>query len=125
MYTPAARARLGMDPRIIRVIRADAYKGLLSLADAASASTRQLRLPTLLLFGRADGIIPRRLFKRAVRDLAPLVTAIRYPEAPHLLLQSRDFEQVLDDVDAWLGGAPLPASAAGTLLRSGPRPARR
>ena len=125
MYTPAARFRLGMDPRIIRVIRADAYKGLLSLADAASASTRQLRLPTLLLFGRADGIIPRRLFKRAVRDLTPLVTAIRYPEAPHLLLQSRDFEQVLDDVDAWLGGAPLPASAAGTLLRSGPRPARR
>ena len=64
MYTAAARARLGMDPRIIRVIRADAYKGLLSLADAASASTRQLRLPTLLLFGRADGIIPRRLFER-------------------------------------------------------------
>ena len=36
--TAAARQRLGDDPRVVRTIRADAYKGLLSLADAASAS---------------------------------------------------------------------------------------
>ena len=68
-FTPIARERLGQDPRIVRFIRADAYKGLLSLADAASASTRRLRLPTLFLYGRADGIIPLRLFEQAVRDL--------------------------------------------------------
>ena len=107
-----ARERLGLDPRIVRVIRADAYKGLLSLADAASASTRRLRLPTLFLYGRADGIIPLRLFEQAVRDLRPLVTAIRYPEAPHLLLQTLSLEPVLDDICAWLDGAPLPARHA-------------
>ena len=89
-FTPVARERLGQDPRIVRFIRADAYKGLLSLADAASASTRRLRLPTLFLYGRADGIIPLRLFEQAVRDLRPLVTALRYPEAPHLLLQTHE-----------------------------------
>ena len=121
-FTSAARQRLGEDPRIVRYIRADAYKGLLSLADAASASTRRLRLPTLFLYGRADGIIPLRLFEQAVRDLRPLVTALRYPEAPHLLLQAQSYETVLDDVTAWLDGEPLPTSATGVLLRSGPRP---
>jgi alpha-beta hydrolase superfamily lysophospholipase len=122
-FTSVARQRLSEDPRIVRFIRADAYKGLLSLADAASASTRRLRLPTLFLYGRADGVIPLRLFEQAVRDLRPLVTALRYPEAPHLLLQTENFEVVLDDVCAWLDGAPLPASDQGVLMRSGPRPA--
>ena len=122
-FTPIARERLGQDPRIVRFIRADAYRGLLSLADAASASTRRLRLPTLFLYGRADGIIPLRLFEQAVRDLRPLVTALRYPEAPHLLLQTHSLDVVLDDICAWLDGAPLPASGQGVLMRSGPRPA--
>ncbi len=123
-FTPAAQRRLGHDPRIVRTIRADAYKGLLSLADAASASTRRLRLPTLFLFGRADGIIPQHLFEQAIADLNPLVTAIRYPEAPHLLLQTHGFEDVLDDICGWLAGEHLPATAGAMLVRTGPRPAR-
>jgi alpha-beta hydrolase superfamily lysophospholipase len=122
--TAAARSRLSHDPRIVRFIRADAYKGLLSLADAASAGTRRLRLPTLLLYGRADGIIPLKLFERAVLDLAPLVTAIRYPGAPPLLLQTQGWPDVLDDIRSWLAGGPLPVSAEAELLRLGPRPAR-
>jgi acylglycerol lipase len=122
--TPTARERLAHDPRIVRSIRADAYKGLLSLADAASASARRLRVPTLFLYGRGDGIIPLRLFEQAVRDLQPLVTALRYPEAPHLLLQTSSLEAVLEDVCAWLDGAPLPASGESVLMRAGPRPAR-
>lgn len=122
-FTQAAQRRLRDDPRIVRSIRADAYKGLLSLADAASASTRRLRLPTLFLFGRADGIIPQHLFEQAIADLSPLVTAIRYPEAPHLLLQTRGFEDVLDDICGWLVGEPLPAAPGAMLLRAGPRPA--
>jgi len=121
-FTEAARARLKADPRIVRVIRADAYKGLLSLADAASASTRRVRLPVLFLYGRADGIIPLRLFEQAVRDLGAKVTALRYPEAPHLLLHTQSWIEVVDDIEAWLTGEPLPASAGGVLLREGPRP---
>lgn len=122
-FTAVARERLGQDQRIVRFIRADAYKGLLSLADAASASTRRLRLPTLFLYGRADGVIPLRLFEQAVRDLRPLVTALRYPEAPHLLLQTQGLEAVLDDICAWIDGASLPVSGQSVLMRSGPRPA--
>jgi alpha-beta hydrolase superfamily lysophospholipase len=122
LATAAARRRLGSDPRIVRTIRADAYKGLLSLANAASAGSRRLRTPTLLLYGRGDGIIPLRLFEQAVRDLTPWVTAIRYPEAPHLLLQTLDWELVVEEIGAWIDGARLPVSGTASLLRLGPRP---
>ena len=122
-FTAVARQRLAEDERVVRFIRADAYKGLLNLADAASASARRLRVPTLMLYGRGDGIIPLRLFEQAVRDLRPLVTALRYPDAPHLLLQTQRLDSVLDDVCAWLAGRPLPASSDGRLVRAGPRPA--
>lgn len=120
--TLRARTRLAEDPRIVRVIRADAYKGLLSLANAASAATRRVKLPVLFLYGRADGIIPLHLFEQAVRDLEPRVTALRYPHAPHLLLQTESWPEVLADVAAWIEGSPLPASVEGVLLRPGPRP---
>ena len=121
--TARARTRLADDPRIVRVIRADAYKGLLSLADAASSSTRRLRLPVLLLYGRADGIIPLKLFERAVQDLEPRVTALQYPAAPHLLLQTESWPRVIDDIEAWILDRALPASPEAVVLAQGPRPA--
>ena len=97
LLTDAARRRLAEDPRIVRHIQADAYKGLLKLADLASSAARRLTVPTLLLYGRADGIMPARLFEHAERDLAPVATVLRYPHAPHLLLQAEGWERVMDD----------------------------
>lgn len=123
LLTPVAARRLGGDPRVVRHIRADAYEGLLALATAASAVGRTLRIPTLLLYGRADGIIPARLLERAERDMAPVVTALRYLSAPHLLLQAQGWEAVMADVLAWIGGAPLPTPGSPAILRrAGPRP---
>lgn len=121
--TDAARRRLAEDPLVVRHIRADAYNGLLAIGDAASAAARRLAVPTLLLYGRADGIIPARLFERAERDLAHVATTIRYPEAPHLVLQARGWEAVMADVLAWMQGRapPLPGSP-GILRRRGPPP---
>lgn len=124
MLTDAARRRLAEDPRIVRFIRADAYKGLLAIGDQASAAARRLTVPTLLVYGRADGIIPHRFFERAEHDLAAVVTAIRYPDAPHLLLQASGWDKVMADVLAWMQGsyAPVPDSP-GVLRRRGPLPA--
>ncbi len=121
--TEVARRRLAEDPLVVRHIRADAYKGLLAIGDAASAAARRLDVPTLLLYGRADGIIPARLFERAERDLAHVTTTIRYPDAPHLVLQARGWEAVMADVLAWMHGGtpPLPGSP-GILCRRGPPP---
>ena len=121
--TDAARRRLAEDPLVVRHIRADAYNGLLAIGDAASAAARQLTVPTLFLYGRADGIIPARLFERAERDLGHVATTIRYPDAPHLILQARGWEAVMADVLAWMQGRhpPLPGSP-GILCRRGPRP---
>jgi alpha-beta hydrolase superfamily lysophospholipase len=121
--TEAARRRLAEDPLVVRHIRADAYNGLLAIGDAASAAARQLAVPALLIYGRADGIIPARLFERATRDLALVVTTIRYPDAPHLVLQARGWEEVMADVLAWMqGGAPPLPGSPGILCRRGPRP---
>ena len=94
----------GVNDWLVRHIRADAYKGLLAIGDAASAAARGLAVPTLLLYGRADGIIPARLFERAERDLAHVATTIRYPDAPHLVLQARGWDAVMADVLAWMQG---------------------
>lgn len=124
--TDTARQRLASDPRIVRHIRADSYKALLSLADAASRAARRLRVPTLLLYGRADGIIPLRLFERAARDLAGVGTVLHYPAMPHLLLQVEGYTHVLEDVLAWMEGHALPAPGSPALLRRlGPRPEAR
>lgn len=123
LLTAPARRRLAHDPRIVRHIRADAYKGLLALADAASLAARTVRLPTLLLYGRANGIIPLRVLERAERDMAACVTALRYPAAPHLLLQAQGWEAVMADVLAWIEGKAVPAAGSSAVLRrAGPRP---
>lgn len=123
LLTDAARRRLAEDPRIVRHIQADAYKGLLKLADLASSAARRLTVPTLLLYGRADGIMPARLFEHAERDLAPVATVLRYPHAPHLLLQAEGWELVMDDVLAWMSGRAAPVeSSDGILRRRGPAP---
>jgi acylglycerol lipase len=124
--TETARRRLGGDPRIVRYIRADTYRALLSLADAASRAARRLQVPTLLLYGRADGIIPLRLFERAERDLARTGTVLRYSTMPHLLLQAEGYTDVLADILAWMQGHALPAPGSPALLRRiGPQPKAR
>ena len=123
LLTAPARRRLAHDPRIVRHIRADAYKGLLALAAAASLAARAVQLPTLLLYGRANGIIPLRVLERAERDMAACVTALRYPAAPHLLLQAQGWEAVMTDVLAWIEGKAVPAAGSSAVLRrAGPRP---
>ncbi|QKT03992.1 lysophospholipase [Ectothiorhodospiraceae bacterium 2226] len=101
------------DPLIIRRTRVDAIHGMVNLMDAAAASAAQLNLPTLILYGARDEIIPPGPtchFLRALPAHTPARLAF-YPEGYHLLTRDLQAEVVLADIAHWLlrADAPLPS----------------
>ncbi len=99
----AALIALGRNPLTIRETRLDAVAGLVRLMDAAVASAPALDLPTLVLFGERDEIIPPDVISSFAERLDPAqCAAIVYPEGWHLLLRDRQRERVWADIVAWL-----------------------
>ena len=92
----------------------DAYWGLIKLADSASDSANNLNIPTLLLYGGKDHSVP----EAGIRHLRAHLSANDqgeyrfYPNAPHLLLQSRQWQQVCQDISQWLAMTQLPQKNA-------------
>lgn len=92
----------------------DAYWGLIKLADSASDSANNLNIPTLLLYGGKDHSVP----EAGIRHLRAHLSANDrgeyrfYPNAPHLLLQSRQWQQVSQDISQWLAMTQLPQKNA-------------
>ena len=112
--TPTSAQRLAEDPRVMREVRMDAYWGLIKLADSASDSANNLNIPTLLLYGGKDHSVP----ETGIRHLRAHLSANDqgeyrfYPNAPHLLLQSRQWQQVCQDISQWLAMTQLPQKNA-------------
>jgi len=109
---------LGRNPLTIKSTRLDAVAGLVRLMDAAVARAPDLDLPTLVLFGERDEIIPPEVISRFVERLDPAdCAAIVYPEGWHLLLRDRQRERVWNDIVAWLeGGVPAAAEPCGAAV---------
>lgn len=111
--SPAAQARLGDDPLVVREVRADTYDGLIDLTDLATAAAERIATRTLLLFGRGTGIVKKRSLCYAFEDLDGDVIGIQYPGAPHLLLHARDWQRTALDIEGWIGRQTPPSLAAG------------
>ena len=107
---------LGSNPLTIRETRLDAVAGLVRLMDAAVARAPDLDLPTLVLFGERDEIIPPDVIGRFVERLDPSrCAAVVYPEGWHLLLRDLQRERVWSDIITWLEGeVPAAAEACGS-----------
>lgn len=102
---------LSADPLVIKETRVDAIFGMVNLMDAALAAAPRIRMPTLLLYGANDEIIPPRPTRMMVeRWSGPIRTAV-YPAGYHMLLRDLGAEAVWDDVVAWTidGEAALPS----------------
>jgi len=107
----AALIALGSNPLTIVETRLDAVAGLVRLMDAAVARAPELDVPTLVLFGERDEIIPPEIVGRFVERLdSPDCAAIVYPEGWHLLLRDLQRERVWNDIVSWLEGE-VPAAA--------------
>jgi acylglycerol lipase len=107
---------LSRDPLVIKETRVDAVHGLVNLMDAAQEDAPLLALPTLLLYGARDEIIPAEPTWAAVAAMPHLGTRQRaalYANGWHMLLRDLQAQVVIADIAAWLAdpSAPLPSGA--------------
>ncbi len=122
---------LARDPLFIKATRIRVIEGVVHLMDRAAASAERLRLPTLVLVGRHDEIIPPAAqIAFAARIGAGSCTRIVYPEGWHMLLRDLQRRRVWEDILAWIEGREPPSGLAGgcrdgvTVLAARSRPAR-
>ncbi len=91
------------DPMVIKGTQTAAIAGLVGLMDKALASAASLDVPTLLLIGEKDEIVPLD----AIDDFESRLqtedaTAIRYPKGYHMLLRDLQRERVFADIEGWI-----------------------
>ncbi|KAB7619646.1 alpha/beta hydrolase [Alkalilimnicola sp. S0819] len=111
---------LGRDPLVIKKTRIEAVEGLANLMDRALAASPALPLPTLILYGARDDIVPRQATCRMLRSL-PGREAVAwrfayYQAGYHMLTRDLQGERVMGDIVAWLQDpqAALPSGEEAT-----------
>ena len=103
---------LAKDPVTIKHTRIDAIYGLVNLMDAAfDAAPRITSVPTLVLYGEHDQLVPKAPTYAMLKRLAAPHRVAIYPAGYHMLLRDLDAAVVLGDVAAWIANpsAPLPS----------------
>jgi alpha-beta hydrolase superfamily lysophospholipase len=112
----AALERFARDPLTLRAVRLDLMRGVVGAMDAAVAALPGCcrAVPTFVMFGGNDQVIPTRAARRALRE-AEVPRVIFYPEGWHLLLRDGVRAEVVEDVLGFLQNpsAPRPREAAG------------
>lgn len=112
---PATLRRLREDPLVIQRARVDVLWGLADLMDAVTLRPIMPGVPTLILYGAHDEIVPPHPMCAWLETLPhsdPWQAAF-YPSGWHLLTRDLDGERVLADLAAWFEspGAGLPSGA--------------
>lgn len=98
------------DPLIIKGTRIDCVFGLTNLMDEALARSEQLNVPTLVLYGRKDQVIPQKPIFSMLERLPATTRTAFYERGYHLLLRDLQREKPLTDIATWIAdhGKPLP-----------------
>jgi len=92
--------------------RADTTAGLMDLMDLASDAVGDIHLPTLVLYGAHEEVLPPSAVKAFLaRVPAANVRVVYYPKGYHMLLRDLDGDIVAGDVGAWVADrtAPFPS----------------
>jgi acylglycerol lipase len=111
---------LGRDPLVIKATRIDTIYGLTNLMEAALLSSARLSLPTLILYGEKDEIIPHDPTCEMLERLPDSSTTrfVLYPDGYHMLLRDFQAEVVLRDVVAWVNDQNAPLPSGNTVTKS-------
>ncbi len=131
-FTPSdnteALRRLGRDPLALRAIPIEVLWGVTNLMDTAVGSLPDCcGVPTLVLLGAKDDIVPQRPVRHALRAVPPAapLTVGRYANGYHLLLRDSIRTVVLADLLAWVdnpsGALPSGADEVGQAWLAGRR----
>ncbi len=108
---------LGKDPLVIKETRVDAVFGLVNLMDQAMAAAAGIEVPTLILYGEQDQLVPAGAMTEMLATLPPAPAERRrlalYADGYHMMTRDRQAEVVWRDIAAWINGrrAPLPSGA--------------
>lgn len=94
---------LGRDPLIIKETRIETIYGLVTLMDEGYVSPERVNVPTLLIYGDKDEIVPAKPVQN-VRDRLPNVQFIDYENGYHMLLRDLQREVVWRDIHGWIEG---------------------
>jgi acylglycerol lipase len=92
--------------------RADTTAGLMDLMDQAGGAVSQIHLPTLVLYGAHEEVLPHTAVTTFLERVPPKnVRVAFYPKGYHMLLRDLDGDIVAGDVAAWIADrtAPLPS----------------
>ena len=92
------------DPLVIKRTRLNAAAGVTQLMGYAFNRIEGVSVPSLLLIGENDQIIPPKLQKQLPARLAGERTTIIYPNGWHLLLRDLQRERVWADIERWIAG---------------------
>lgn len=110
----AALERFGRDPLTLREVRLDLVGGVLDGMDAAVAALPQCcTVPTLILTGGRDQVVPTRIARQVLRALPPRADRriLHYPDGWHLLLRDEIRPHVAADIIAWMDDPQAPLAA--------------
>ena len=103
------------DPHVQKTNRIDSVYGVVSIMEDADKAVAKLpkSVPTLMLYGANDQVIPAAGVKRAVRHLPSHVRTAYYAKGYHMLLNDKQAETVWRDILIFAENpdAPLPSWA--------------
>jgi alpha-beta hydrolase superfamily lysophospholipase len=103
------------DPLVLKKNRIDSVYGVVSIMEEADARISQLpkKVPTLLLYGAKDEVIPPNGVERAAKKLPAHVKTAYYAKGYHMLMNDLQAKTVWADILAFIDdpNAPLPSHA--------------
>jgi len=107
------------DPLVIKATRVDAVYGLVQLMDDGYFDLARLRVPTLLLYGAHDQVIPPDPIREALRRGSPAVKTAYYPLGYHMLLRDLHGDVPVRDILSWIDNpdAPLPSGHDASAIK--------
>ena len=102
------------DPYVQKSNRIDSVYGVVSIMEEADQKIDRLpaRVPTLMLYGANDQIIPPEGVERAVKRMPSHVKTAYYPKGYHMLMNDLQAESVWSDILAFVRkpSDPLPSN---------------
>ena len=103
------------DPNVQKTNRIDSVYGVVSIMEEADAKIARLPkgVPTLLLYGANDQVIPPDGLKRAAKKLPDFVRTAYYAKGYHMLMNDLQAETVWSDILAFIEqpAGPLPSGS--------------
>jgi len=113
---------LGRDPLVIKETRIDAMYGLTNLMEDALLASAQLAVPTLILYGENDEIIPPDPTCEMLNRLPDTDTTriILYPDGYHMLMRDLQARIVLLDTVTWIRNQTAVLPSGHEVTRTSP-----